>query len=170
MHSDMINVRILNIALMKIRQFASCPCRGTRTREPRQLPATVSGIKVSKWVIALRHSGARDPDEPRLHDHSERREPVPVQTTGRERIRRIIEQNKPERIREHVPVLKSHTTSIGSRWCEKNEQESTWRIVNLSCWRRGFRIRRCGRVSKDIIPVHSKPRNVFTYSWPVPER
>jgi hypothetical protein len=28
----------------------------------------------------------------------------------------------------------------------------------------------CGRVSKDAIPVHSKPRNVFQHSRPVPER
>jgi hypothetical protein len=34
------------------------------------------------------------------------------------------ESNKRERISEHVPVLKSHYLG---RWCEENEQESTWR-------------------------------------------
>jgi hypothetical protein len=53
------------------------------------------------------------------------RDPVPVPRTGRERAF-AGESNKRERIREHVPVLKFHTTSIG-RWCEENEQESTWR-------------------------------------------
>jgi hypothetical protein len=36
------------------------------------------------------------------------------------------ESNKRERIREHVPVLKSHTTSAGGE-IEENERESTWR-------------------------------------------
>jgi hypothetical protein len=37
-----------------------------------------------------------------------------------------VESNKREGIREHVPVLKSHTIYLG-RWCDENEQEPTWR-------------------------------------------
>jgi hypothetical protein len=83
------------------------------------------------------------------------------------------ESNKRERIREHVPVPKFHATSAGG--VKRNEQESTWRMTRgnfLSPFQNRVSIRRpgCGRVSKDTILVHSKPRNVFAHSRPVPER
>jgi hypothetical protein len=86
------------------------------------------------------------------------RETVPVQRTGQERVRRRI---------EHVnmfPVLKSHT-DLG-RWCEKNEQESTWRTRGSSGT--GSRIRLCAVFPR--IPFPSIRNHVFTYSLPVPER
>jgi hypothetical protein len=73
------------------------------------------------------------------------------------------ESNKRERIREHVPVLKSNTTlSGGVKRTNKNKHGGREKTSSAR-----FGIRRCDRVSKDTIPVHSKPQNVFTYSWPV---
>jgi hypothetical protein len=60
-----------------------------------------------------------------------------------------------------------------SRWCEENEQESTWRTRRnfLSPFRNkvsNTQVRRCFQGYH--IPVHWKPQHVFAHSRPVPER
>jgi hypothetical protein len=55
------------------------------------------------------------------------------------------------------------------RWCEENEQHGGQEKTSFTHSRTGSRICQCSRVSKDTNPVHSKPRNVFAHSQPIPE-
>jgi hypothetical protein len=73
------------------------------------------------------------------------REPAEVAFAG--------ESNKRERICDHVPVLKSHTTSAGDVKRTNKYQHGRQEDTFLARSGTGSRIRRCGRVSKDTIPV-----------------